>query len=59
MAVMESVDTKTETELTRAKVRHNHLLSPSGQKLNKTELTSTKVRHNHLLSPSCQKLNID
>jgi hypothetical protein len=33
MAVIESVDTKTETEFTSANVRHSHVLSPSGQKL--------------------------
>ena len=33
MAVMERVETKTETELTRAKVRQSQVLSPNGQKL--------------------------
>ncbi len=33
MAVMDKVETKTDTELTSAKVLQSHVLSPSGQKL--------------------------
>jgi hypothetical protein len=38
MAVMDSVETNTETELTRANVRHSQVLSPRGQKLQDSSL---------------------
>jgi hypothetical protein len=47
MAVMDKVETKTETELTSAKVLQSHVLSPSGQKL-KMSFLFLFVLHMHV-----------